>query len=80
MCRVTIGTWNVAGRQPYEDLDIDDWLCTQEPADIYIIGCVFHTLVNSERSLSAFVMAVVSICPSCYSVSNILLEVPVCFS
>jgi hypothetical protein len=35
---VTIGTWNVAGRLPYEDLDIDDWLCTEEPADIYIIG------------------------------------------
>jgi hypothetical protein len=35
---VTIGTWNVAGRLPYEDLDIDDWLSTEEPADIYIIG------------------------------------------
>ncbi|KAL3598750.1 hypothetical protein D5086_006668 [Populus alba] len=36
--RVTIGTWNVAGRLPNEDLDIDCWLCTEEPADIYIIG------------------------------------------
>lgn len=37
-CRVTIGTWNVAGRLPCEDLEIDDWLCTEEPADIYILG------------------------------------------
>ncbi|XP_021852953.2 type I inositol polyphosphate 5-phosphatase 2 [Spinacia oleracea] len=36
--RVTIGTWNVAGRSPSEGLDIDDWLCMEEPADIYIIG------------------------------------------
>ncbi|XP_061343935.1 type I inositol polyphosphate 5-phosphatase 2-like [Gastrolobium bilobum] len=36
--RVTIGTWNVAGRVPCEDLEIDDWLCTEEPADIYILG------------------------------------------
>nr|POE46519.1 isoform 2 of arogenate dehydratase/prephenate dehydratase 1, chloroplastic [Quercus suber] len=36
---VTIGTWNVAGRLPCEDLEIDDWLCTEEPADIYILGC-----------------------------------------
>ncbi|KAE8728415.1 Type I inositol 1,4,5-trisphosphate 5-phosphatase 2 [Hibiscus syriacus] len=36
--RVTIGTWNVAGRLPCDDLQINDWLCTEEPADIYIIG------------------------------------------
>ncbi|XP_060674186.1 type I inositol polyphosphate 5-phosphatase 2 isoform X2 [Ziziphus jujuba] len=37
--RVTIGTWNVAGKIPDEDLEIDDWLCTEEqPADMYIIG------------------------------------------
>ncbi|XP_062199137.1 type I inositol polyphosphate 5-phosphatase 2-like isoform X2 [Phragmites australis] len=33
--RVMIGTWNVAGRTPNEDLDLDQWLCTQEPADIF---------------------------------------------
>lgn len=38
MYRVTIGTWNVAGRLPKESLDIDEWLCMQEPADIYILG------------------------------------------
>ncbi|PPR95125.1 hypothetical protein GOBAR_AA25543 [Gossypium barbadense] len=35
---VTISTWNVAGRLPCDDLEIDDWLCTKEPADVYIIG------------------------------------------
>ncbi|KAL6600479.1 hypothetical protein ACP70R_045279 [Stipagrostis hirtigluma subsp. patula] len=36
--RVMIGTWNVAGRTPSEDIDLDQWLCTQEPADIYVLG------------------------------------------
>ncbi|XP_024170589.1 type I inositol polyphosphate 5-phosphatase 2 isoform X2 [Rosa chinensis] len=36
--RVTIGTWNVAGRVPDEDLDIDDWISSEEPSDIYIFG------------------------------------------
>ncbi|KAH9769770.1 Type I inositol polyphosphate 5-phosphatase 2 [Citrus sinensis] len=51
--RVTIGTWNVAGRQPYEDLDIDDWLCTQEPADIYIIGFQEVVPLNAGNVLGA---------------------------
>uniref|UniRef100_A0A0E0M4U9 Inositol polyphosphate-related phosphatase domain-containing protein n=1 Tax=Oryza punctata TaxID=4537 RepID=A0A0E0M4U9_ORYPU len=33
--RVMIGTWNVAGRGPSEDLDLDQWICSQEPADIF---------------------------------------------
>ncbi|CAJ2635158.1 unnamed protein product [Trifolium pratense] len=36
--RVTIGTWNVAGIVPCNDLEIEGWLCIQEPSDIYIIG------------------------------------------
>ncbi|KAL6639802.1 hypothetical protein ACP70R_022624 [Stipagrostis hirtigluma subsp. patula] len=36
--RVMIGTWNVAGRTSSEDIDLDQWLCTQEPADIYVLG------------------------------------------
>nr|BAD54683.1 putative inositol polyphosphate 5-phosphatase II [Oryza sativa Japonica Group] len=36
--RVMIGTWNVAGRAPSEDLDLDQWICSQEPADMYILG------------------------------------------
>jgi hypothetical protein len=44
--RVTIGTWNVAGLLPCNDLDIEDWLCIQEPSDIYIIGLVYFTMMS----------------------------------
>ena len=36
--RVCVGTWNVAGRLPPDDLDIQDWLDMEEPADIYVLG------------------------------------------
>ncbi|XP_057992192.1 type I inositol polyphosphate 5-phosphatase 2 isoform X2 [Hevea brasiliensis] len=51
--RVTIGTWNVAGRLPYEDLEIDDWLCTEEPADMYIIGFQEVVPLNAGNVLGA---------------------------
>ncbi|KAK9271416.1 hypothetical protein L1049_027006 [Liquidambar formosana] len=36
--RICVGTWNVAGKIPPDDLDIGDWLNISEPADIYVIG------------------------------------------
>ncbi|XP_024976397.1 type IV inositol polyphosphate 5-phosphatase 3-like isoform X1 [Cynara cardunculus var. scolymus] len=36
--RVSVDTWNVGGELPPEDLDIRDWLDTDHPADIYVIG------------------------------------------
>ncbi|KAG7942899.1 hypothetical protein I3843_15G010900 [Carya illinoinensis] len=36
--RVCVGTWNVGGKLPPDDLDIDDWLNINEPADIYVLG------------------------------------------
>ncbi|OWM88297.1 hypothetical protein CDL15_Pgr003709 [Punica granatum] len=51
--RVTIGTWNVAGRLPNENLEIDDWLCTKEPADIYIIGFQEVVPLNAGNVLGA---------------------------
>ncbi|OMO77202.1 Inositol polyphosphate-related phosphatase [Corchorus capsularis] len=51
--RVTIGTWNVAGKLPCEDLDIDDWLCTKESADIYIIGFQEVVPLNAGNVLGA---------------------------
>ncbi|URE47803.1 type I inositol-1,4,5-trisphosphate 5-phosphatase [Musa troglodytarum] len=36
--RVCVGTWNVGGQHPPEDLDIVEWLDTEEPADIYALG------------------------------------------
>lgn len=36
--RICVGTWNVGGKLPPDDVDIDDWLDTEEPADIYVLG------------------------------------------
>ncbi|XP_022773448.1 type IV inositol polyphosphate 5-phosphatase 3-like isoform X2 [Durio zibethinus] len=36
--RVCVGTWNVGGKVPPDDLDIDDWIDINEPADIYVLG------------------------------------------
>ena len=36
--RVTVATWNVAARISEEDLEINDWLCTEDNEDVYIIG------------------------------------------
>lgn len=32
----------MAGRLPYDNLELDEWLCVNEPADIYILGCVLN--------------------------------------
>ncbi|XP_043720152.1 type I inositol polyphosphate 5-phosphatase 1-like isoform X1 [Telopea speciosissima] len=36
--RICVGTWNVGGKLPPDDLDVSDWLKTDEPADMYVIG------------------------------------------
>ncbi|KAK1264747.1 Type I inositol 1,4,5-trisphosphate 5-phosphatase 1 [Acorus gramineus] len=36
--RICVGTWNVGGRLPPDDLDIREWLEMEDPADIYVIG------------------------------------------
>ncbi|XP_019439378.1 PREDICTED: type IV inositol polyphosphate 5-phosphatase 3-like isoform X1 [Lupinus angustifolius] len=36
--KICVGTWNVGGRLPPDDQDIDDWLRVNEPADIYVLG------------------------------------------
>lgn len=51
--RVTIGTWNVAGKLPDDDLEIEEWLCTKEPADIYIIGFQEVVPLNAGNVLGA---------------------------
>ena len=61
-CRVTIGTWNVAGTIPDEDLDIDDWISSEEPSDIYILGlvlCIFLDVLNLALSFSVSAQACV---------------------
>ncbi|KAL3645586.1 hypothetical protein CASFOL_010766 [Castilleja foliolosa] len=51
--RVTIGTWNVAGSLPDDNLEIDEWLCMQEPADMYILGFQEVVPLNAGNVLGA---------------------------
>lgn len=37
-------TWNVAGKPPPDDLDLEDWIDVSNPADIYVFGYVFKNL------------------------------------
>ncbi|CAI9763936.1 unnamed protein product [Fraxinus pennsylvanica] len=36
--RICAATWNVGGRVPSDDLDLDDWIDINDPADLYVIG------------------------------------------
>ncbi|KAF0924286.1 hypothetical protein E2562_009988 [Oryza meyeriana var. granulata] len=36
--RICVGTWNVGGKFPPSDLDIQEWLDKEEQADIYVLG------------------------------------------
>ncbi|KAF6149482.1 hypothetical protein GIB67_011383 [Kingdonia uniflora] len=36
--RICVGTWNVGGKLPPDDLDIKSWLEIDQPADIYVLG------------------------------------------
>ncbi|XXG66583.1 hypothetical protein AAC387_Pa06g0126 [Persea americana] len=51
--RVTVGTWNVGGRIPLEDLEIDEWLHMKEPADMYVLGFQEVVPLNAGNVLGA---------------------------
>lgn len=36
--RIFVATWNVAGKSPPSYLNLEDWLQTSPPADIYVLG------------------------------------------
>ncbi|KAK8614670.1 hypothetical protein V6N13_068467 [Hibiscus sabdariffa] len=36
--RIFVATWNVAGKSPHSYLNLEDWLHTSPPADIYVLG------------------------------------------
>jgi hypothetical protein len=36
--RLFVATWNVAGKSPPSNLNLEDWLHTSPPADIYVLG------------------------------------------
>lgn len=31
-------SWNVAGKPPPKDLDMEEWINDSQPADIYVFG------------------------------------------
>ncbi|GKA53029.1 type I inositol polyphosphate 5-phosphatase 4-like protein [Tanacetum coccineum] len=36
--RIFVATWNVARKSPTSSLNLEDWLHTSPPADIYVLG------------------------------------------
>jgi len=36
--RIAVGTWNVGGLLPPDDINLDDFIDTSDPADIYVLG------------------------------------------
>ncbi|XP_043689783.1 type I inositol polyphosphate 5-phosphatase 5-like [Telopea speciosissima] len=35
---VFVATWNVGGKSPHNDLNLDNFLQVQDPSDIYVLG------------------------------------------
>ncbi|KAJ8754071.1 hypothetical protein K2173_001969 [Erythroxylum novogranatense] len=51
--RMFVGTWNVGGKSPHESLNLKDWLSSQTPADIYVIGFQEIVPLNAGNVLGA---------------------------
>ncbi|KAK1373113.1 type I inositol polyphosphate 5-phosphatase 8 [Heracleum sosnowskyi] len=51
--RLAVGTWNVAGNSPNEDLNLNNWLSTRSPADIYVLGFQEIVPLNAGNVLGA---------------------------
>ena len=52
VCRIFASTWNVGGKSPTRGLDLDDWLHSSPPADIYVLGYVFSFLKASKSFIT----------------------------
>lgn len=48
-----VGTWNVGGKSPNENLDLKNWLISTSPADIYVIGYFFILTISFYLILSS---------------------------
>lgn len=46
-------TWNVGGRSPSSNLNLDDWLLASPPADIYVLGFQEIVPLNAGNILGA---------------------------
>lgn len=45
---VAVHTWNVAGKRPPQDLDLEEWIGDSQPADIYVFGYVYRDQFTTE--------------------------------
>nr|KYP75002.1 Type I inositol-1,4,5-trisphosphate 5-phosphatase CVP2 [Cajanus cajan] len=50
---IFVATWNVAGRSPPSNLNLDDWLHSSPPADIYVLGFQEIVPLNAGNILGA---------------------------
>ncbi|XP_065854006.1 type I inositol polyphosphate 5-phosphatase 8 isoform X3 [Euphorbia lathyris] len=51
--RMFVGTWNVGGKSPHDDLNLRDWLSSPAPADIYVLGFQEIVPLNAGNVLGA---------------------------
>ncbi|KAK4365942.1 hypothetical protein RND71_013822 [Anisodus tanguticus] len=51
--RVFVSTWNVGGESPPSNLNLDEWLHSSPPADIYVIGFQEIVPLNAGNILGA---------------------------
>ncbi|XP_010681317.1 type IV inositol polyphosphate 5-phosphatase 3 isoform X2 [Beta vulgaris subsp. vulgaris] len=51
--RVCVGTWNVGGKHPPADLDIEEWVNINDPSDIYVLGFQEIVPLNAGNILGA---------------------------
>ncbi|KAG0585989.1 hypothetical protein KC19_2G054600 [Ceratodon purpureus] len=49
--RVAVHTWNVAGKPPPDDLDMEKWIGDSQPADIYVFGFQEIVPLNANNVL-----------------------------
>ncbi|GAA0171982.1 hypothetical protein Leryth_005792 [Lithospermum erythrorhizon] len=50
---IFVSTWNVGGRSPSTNLNLDDWLHSSPPADIYVLGFQEIVPLNAGNILGA---------------------------
>ncbi|KAF5734056.1 hypothetical protein HS088_TW16G00498 [Tripterygium wilfordii] len=50
---IFVGSWNVGGVVPPEDLEMEDWLDTGNPADIYVLGFQEIVPLNAGNVLAS---------------------------
>ncbi|KAI4364071.1 hypothetical protein MLD38_020210 [Melastoma candidum] len=48
---IFVATWNVAGKSPPSHLNLEDWLHSSPPADIYVLGFQEIVLLNARKVL-----------------------------